>query len=171
MYKLIIVLAVALLALAACDDGTGDNSNPAPPNTNPPNNNGNQNNNDPDPPAAGTADLTLSNVNVLGVDAQRGSPYYRFEGTVFNNGNADASGFEVSCSYECPEGSSSFISIVQGGFVGANSNFRYEATSRIACVSVPTVLMNVRCSVDENNDVAESNENNNTFNPGQISLP
>lgn len=162
------IILIALLFLAsACDP---DDPTPEPTPGQPNDSNGGNNNN---PPQTGSADLTLSGVSITGIDAQSGSPYYMVEGTVRNNGNADASGFEAGCNYQCPGGTitSGGFSLVQGGFVSANSSFTYRASNRIACDPVPAILMNVTCEVDPNNDVAESNENNNSLNIGNLSVP
>lgn len=159
-----LILIVLLFLASACDP---DDPTPEPTSGQPDNSNGNTNN------QTGSADLTLSNVSITGIDPQSGSPYYMVEGTVRNNGNADASGFEAGCTYQCPGGTitSGGFSLVQGGFVSANSSFTYTASNRIACEPVPAILMNVTCEVDENNDVAESNENNNSLNIGNLSVP
>lgn len=171
LISMFFILLAILLLITACDPG---NPTPQPPKqNNPPSNNDNSGNNNNNSQPSGTADLTLSNVNITGVDSQTGRPYFRAEGTVRNNGNADASGFEVSCTYSCPGGTvtSSFFSLVQGGYVAANSSFNYTASVRISCDPLPAIISDVSCQVDENNDVAESNENNNSQFVGSLSLP
>ena len=174
MWKFINGLAVcfiALLMLAGCDDGSSTRTQPQP--TRVPA----QPTSRPRPTAtslpAGTADLSLSGVSIVREDPQQGSPYYQFEGVVRNSGNADTSGFEAGCTYTCPGGLtiSGGFSLVQGGYIGSNSSFTYRSTNRISCDPVPAILTDVTCDVDSNNDVQESSENNNTHNPGQLSVP
>ena len=167
----LLIIFVFVFSILACEL-TGSNPTsvpPRPPDTRPSSGGSSGGNVQP----AGQPDLTLSNVTILGVDSQQGSPYYRFQGIVSNSGSADASGFEAGCTYSCPGGLvlTGGFSLVQGGFVGANNSFTYTQSNRISCEPVPAILQNVSCSVDSNNDVVESNENNNSFNPGGLNVP
>lgn len=159
------LILIVLFVLVACNS---DNSTSEPP---PSTNAGRNPTATPRP--TGTADLTISNVSISGIDPQQGSPYFRFEGVVRNTGNADAIGFEAGCTYKCPGGPvlTGGFDLVQGGYLSANDSFTFSSVNRISCDPVPAILTDVTCDVDAYNDVVESAENNNTFNPGQLSVP
>ena len=91
--------------------------------------------------------------------------------TVRNNGEGSASGFDGGCEWNCPWGQppSAGADIVQGGYIPGNSQFTYKQPLTVHCEGSPTTLYFV-CTIDNHNDVKETNENNNQWS-GQVNIP
>jgi hypothetical protein len=152
-----VFVMATVIAVIACD-GTSTPPPPPPPPADDPT--PQQPDSEPAEPV-GLADLALLDVSIVASS----QPGYSHEvvGVVTNTGAADATGFDVGCTYVCPGGlvNSGGMSIVIGGYIAANDQFTYRSSVTIACDPVPAFL-DLECSVDEDGSVPEENEGNNT---------
>ncbi len=116
----------------------------------------------PLPPPVAKADLMILNAKL----EKSGTADKRYTHvlivTIRNNGDTIAKGFNSGCTYDCSGGLtlSGGANVVQGGYIGANSDYVYKIPFHIYCAGPPAFL-NLKFDVDSENKVIESNENNN----------
>jgi len=121
------------------------------------------------PAPTSQADLQIVDVKVEKSD-QPGLTHV-LVARVRNNGEALASGFDGGCEWDCSWGriTHAGATIVQGGYISGNSQFTYTQPLNVQCEGSPTTLYFV-CTIDNHNDVKETNENNNQWS-GQVNIP
>lgn len=116
-------------------------------------------------------DLQITNISLE--TSSQGNEYRTFVVNVRNREAGVAQGFDISCTWQCPAGDltlSAGTSVVQAGFLDGNSQRTYRREDRLQCTGPPAVLNNVTCTVDINQDVAETNEQNNEW-QSQLNVP
>ena len=118
--------------------------------------------NSPAPALPTKADLTIQSVKLEKATKKDKVYTHVLVVKVSNNGESIAKGFDLGCTYDCPGGltKSGGASVVQGGYIAANSEYEYRSLFRIYCEGPPAFL-NLKFEIDPKNKVAESNENNN----------